>query len=72
MFCFLEVLDGLNVLAPELLVEFMDPLDELWRRIRLSLVFGFGFLLISLGFGRRRVSLGIRLWLRLSWGDPLE
>jgi hypothetical protein len=50
----------------------MDPLDELWRRIRLSLVFGFGFLLISLGFGRRRVSLGIRLWLRLSWGDPLE
>jgi hypothetical protein len=43
----LPVLNGSNVLAPELLVKFLDSLDELRRHIGLCLGEGFG-----LGCGR--------------------
>src|ERR1035437_1305340 len=61
----------------------MDPLDELWRHIRLSLVSGFRLRLSSLGLGlwlgrgfrrscvsfglRLRFSLGFRLWFSLGF-----
>ena len=45
----------------------MDPLDELWRHIRLCLVFGFRLRLVSFGLRHRCVSLGLRLWLGLGF-----
>ncbi len=43
----------------------MDSLDELWRHIRLWLVFGFRLWLVSLGFRRRLVSFNLCVWLDL-------
>ena len=48
MICLIPALNRLYVLAAQFLVEFVDPLDELWRRFGRCLRFGFG---LNLGFG---------------------
>ena len=43
MLCGFPFLNRFNLLAPQLLVEFMDSLDEPWRHIGLRLVIGVWF-----------------------------